>query len=76
MVTSPAGAAILDILRVLKRRFSNAHVMLYPVQVQGDFAAREVVAALRYFNRVKSVEVIIVARGGGSLEDLWALTRK
>jgi len=76
VVSSPAGAAILDILRVLKRRFSNAHVMLYPVQVQGDFAAREVVAALRYFNRAKSVEVIIVARGGGSLEDLWAFNEE
>jgi exodeoxyribonuclease VII large subunit len=76
VITSPAGAAILDILRILKRRFSNAHVMLYPVQVQGEFAAREVVAALRYFNRVKSVEVIIVARGGGSLEDLWAFNEE
>jgi exodeoxyribonuclease VII large subunit len=76
VVTSPTGAAILDILRILKRRFSNAHVMLYPVQVQGDFAAREVVAALGYFNRVKSVEVIIVARGGGSLEDLWAFNEE
>jgi exodeoxyribonuclease VII large subunit len=76
VVTSPTGAAILDILRILKRRFSNAHVMLYPVQVQGDFAAREVVAALRYFNRVKSVEVIIVARGGGSFEDLWAFNEE
>lgn len=76
VVTSPSGAAILDIIRILKRRFSNAHVMLYPVQVQGEFAAREVVAALKHFNRVKSVEVIIVARGGGSLEDLWAFNEE
>jgi len=76
VVTSPTGAAILDILRVLKRRFSNAHVMLFPVQVQGDFAAREIVAALRYFNQAKSVEVIILARGGGSLEDLWAFNEE
>src|ERR1700722_4360346 len=76
VVTSPTGAAILDILRVLMRRFSNAHVLLYPVQVQGEFAAREVVAALKHFNRVKSVEVIIVARGGGSLEDLWAFNEE
>jgi exodeoxyribonuclease VII large subunit len=75
-VTSPAGAAILDILRVLQRRFSSAHVILYPVQVQGDFAAREVVEALRHFNRAKSVEVIILARGGGSLEDLWAFNEE
>jgi exodeoxyribonuclease VII large subunit len=76
VVTSPTGAAILDILRVLKRRFSNAHVMLFPVQVQGDFAAREIVAALRHFNQAKSVEVIILARGGGSLEDLWAFNEE
>jgi exodeoxyribonuclease VII large subunit len=76
VITSPAGAAIFDILRVLKRRFSNAHVMLYPVQVQGDLAAREIVEALRHFNRVKSVEVIILARGGGSLEDLWAFNEE
>src|SRR6202795_1470533 len=76
VVTSPAGAAILDILRVLKRRFSNAHVILYPVQVQGDLAAREIAEALQHFNRVKSVEVIILARGGGSLEDLWAFNEE
>src|SRR6202451_4003034 len=76
VITSPTGAAIRDILRVLKRRFSNAHVMLYPVQVQGDLAAREIVEALRHFNRVKSVEVIILARGGGSLEDLWAFNEE
>jgi exodeoxyribonuclease VII large subunit len=50
--------------------------MLYPVQVQGDLAAREIVEALRHFNRVKSVEVIILARGGGSLEDLWAFNEE
>ena len=76
VVTSPAGAAILDILRVLKRRFSSAHVMLYPVKVQGELAAREIVEALQHFNRVKSVEVIILARGGGSLEDLWAFNEE
>jgi exodeoxyribonuclease VII large subunit len=76
VVTSPTGAAIRDILRVLKRRFSNAHVMLYPVKVQGDGAAREIVEALRHFNRAKIAEVIIVARGGGSLEDLWAFNEE
>jgi exodeoxyribonuclease VII large subunit len=76
VITSPAGAAILDILRVLKRRFTSAHVVLYPVQVQGDFAAREIAEALRHFNRAKSVEVIILARGGGSLEDLWAFNEE
>src|ERR1700734_265355 len=61
VVTSPAGAAIFDILRVLKRRFSSAHV---------------IVEALRNFNRMKAVEVIILARGGGSLEDLWAFNEE
>lgn len=71
VVTSPKGAAIRDILRVLKRRFANVHVQIYPVSVQGDGAAAEIVQAVRYFNRVKFAEVLIVARGGGSLEDLW-----
>ena len=76
VVTSPTGAAIRDILRVLKRRFANVHVQLYPVKVQGDGAAAEIVAALRHFNRVRFAEVIILARGGGSLEDLWAFNEE
>jgi len=76
VVTSPAGAAIRDILRVLKRRFPNVRVMLYPVKVQGEGAAGEIVQALRYFNRIKAVDVLIVARGGGSLEDLWAFNEE
>jgi len=76
VVTSPTGAAIRDILRVLKRRFPNVHVQLYPVKVQGEGAAGEIVQALRYFNRVKTVDVLILARGGGSLEDLWAFNEE
>jgi exodeoxyribonuclease VII large subunit len=76
VVTSPKGAAIRDILRVLKRRFSNVHVQIYPVSVQGDGAASEIAQAVRYFNRVKFAEVLIVARGGGSLEDLWAFNEE
>jgi exodeoxyribonuclease VII large subunit len=76
VVTSSKGAAIRDILRVLKRRFANVHVQIYPASVQGDGAAGEVVQALRYFNRVKFAEVLIVARGGGSLEDLWAFNEE
>jgi exodeoxyribonuclease VII large subunit len=76
VVTSPTGAAIRDILRVLKRRFANVHVQIYPVKVQGDGAAAEVVTALRHFNRAKFAEVVIVARGGGSLEDLWAFNEE
>src|SRR5271170_5327292 len=76
VVTSPTGAAIQDILRVLKRRFANVHVQIYPVKMQGEGAAAEVVAALRHFNRAKLADVVIVARGGGSLEDLWAFNEE
>ena len=76
VVTSPTGAAIRDILRVLKRRFPNAHVRIYPVKVQGDGAAKEIAAAVAYFNRGKFADVLIVARGGGSLEDLWAFNEE
>ena len=76
VITSPTGAAIRDILRVLKRRFANVHVQLYPVKVQGEGAAAEIVAALRYFSRAKIADVLIVARGGGSLEDLWAFNEE
>src|SRR5215469_7110261 len=76
VVTSPVGAAIRDILRVLKRRFANVHVQIYPVKVQGDGAAMEIVQGLRYFNRAQFAEVLILARGGGSLEDLWAFNEE
>jgi exodeoxyribonuclease VII large subunit len=76
VVTSATGAAIRDILRVLKRRFANVHVQIYPVKVQGEGAAAEIVTALRHFNRVKFAQVVIVARGGGSLEDLWAFNEE
>ena len=72
IVTSPRGAAIQDMLNILRRRHENVHVLIYPAQVQGDAAASEVAAGVRYFNKAKSVDVIIVARGGGSVEDLWA----
>ena len=76
VVTSPKGAAVRDILRVLRRRFPNLHVMLYPVKVQGEGAAAEIVEGVRYFNREKLVDVMILARGGGSLEDLWAFNEE
>jgi exodeoxyribonuclease VII large subunit len=76
VITSPTGAAIRDILRVLKRRFANLHVQLYPVKVQGEGAVGEIASALRYFNRGKLVDVLILARGGGSLEDLWAFNEE
>lgn len=76
IVSSPQGAAIRDILRVLRRRFPNLRVTLFPVKVQGDGAAEEIVRAIRHFNRTEMVDVMIVARGGGSLEDLWAFNEE
>ncbi len=71
VVTSPTGAAIRDILNVLSRRFSNLHVVLAPVRVQGDGAAPEIAAAIEELNRMGGFDVLIVGRGGGSMEDLW-----
>jgi exodeoxyribonuclease VII large subunit len=76
VVTSPTGAAIRDILRVLKRRFPNVHLLLFPVKVQGEGAAKEIAEAVYYFNRAQTADVLIVARGGGSLEDLWAFNEE
>src|ERR1700691_5717330 len=72
IVTSPQAAALRDILNILQRRHHSANAVIYPAQVQGDFAATEVAAGVRYFNQSRSVEVIIVGRGGGSAEDLAA----
>lgn len=72
IVTSPRGAAIQDILNILRRRHESVGVLIYPAQVQGEAAAAEVSAGVKFFNRAKNVDVIVVARGGGSLEDLAA----
>lgn len=72
VVTSPTGAAIRDILNVSGRRFPYAKMVLYPALVQGDGAAASVSEGIRFFNEKKSVDVIIIGRGGGSIEDLWA----
>jgi exodeoxyribonuclease VII large subunit len=72
IITSPTGAAVRDILHVLARRFPAVAVMIYPVPVQGAQAAAEIVAALQLAGRRAECDVIILARGGGSLEDLWA----
>ncbi|HXZ28278.1 MAG TPA: exodeoxyribonuclease VII large subunit, partial [Terriglobales bacterium] len=72
IVTSPRGAAIQDILNILKRRHESVNVLIYPAQVQGETAAAEVAAGVAWFNRAANVDVIVVARGGGSLEDLAA----
>lgn len=76
VVTSPQGAAVRDIIRILRRRFPNLHLIVYPVRVQGEGAAEAIVAALRYFARKQSVDVILLARGGGSIEDLWAFNEE
>src|SRR5437763_1891748 len=75
VVTSPRGAALHDILNVLRRRHESVSVLIYPAQVQGEQAAGEVAAGVRYFNRAardgrSAVDVIVIARGGGSAEDL------
>lgn len=72
VITSPTGAAIRDILSILGRRFPLAEVILYPALVQGEHAAPDLVRGMRYFNEKGNVDVIIIGRGGGSLEDLWA----
>jgi len=72
VVTSPTGAAIRDILHILRRRFPAIPVLVYPVAVQGEAAPREIEAALRLAAARRDCDVLIVARGGGSLEDLWA----
>jgi exodeoxyribonuclease VII large subunit len=71
IITSPTGAAIRDILTILKRRFPLLNVIIYPTAVQGAGAAAEIVAALKIANARKECDVLVVGRGGGSLEDLW-----
>src|SRR6202140_4489878 len=76
LITSPKGAAARDIVLILRRRFPNLHLMLFPVHVQGEGAAAEIVAAIKYFNRKQNVDGVILARGGGSLEDLGAFNEE
>ena len=76
IVTSSSGAAVRDILRVLKRRFPNVNALLYPARVQGEGAAQDIVEGIEYFNKHALAEVLIVGRGGGSLEDLWAFNEE
>ena len=76
IVTSPRGAAVQDILNILRRRHESVNILIYPAQVQGDAAPSEVSAGIRYFNRANSVDVIVVARGGGSMEDLAAFNHE
>jgi len=76
IVTSPQAAALRDILNIVRRRHHSANVLIFPAQVQGEAASAEVSAGLAYFNRERNVDVIIVARGGGSAEDLAAFNNQ
>jgi len=72
IITSPTGAAIRDMINISARRFPMAKITLYPTLVQGDDAPPQLIAGLEYFNKTESADVIIIGRGGGSIEDLWA----
>lgn len=76
IVTSRSGAAIRDMLNILLRRFPNLHILLAPVRVQGDGAADEIAAAIDLLNARGGLDVLIVGRGGGSLEDLWCFNEE
>jgi len=76
IITSPTGAAIQDILRVLKRRYCNAQIIIYPTLVQGKQAALQIAEKIKTANQRNEVDILLLARGGGSLEDLWAFNEK
>jgi exodeoxyribonuclease VII large subunit len=76
IVTSIDGAALRDILKVLRRRYPNAHVIIAPTRVQGETAAADIARALGEIGRVEGVDVVIVGRGGGAIEDLWAFNEE
>src|SRR6266496_600229 len=76
IVTSPQAAALRDILNILQRRHQTAGILIFPAQVQGESASTEVASGVRYFNQAACVDVIIVARGGGSAEDLAAFNEE
>ncbi|MDD5596542.1 MAG: exodeoxyribonuclease VII large subunit [Victivallaceae bacterium] len=71
MVTSPGGAAVRDFLQIIERRFPNMHIQIYPAPVQGFGAENELAAGIEFFNRAGHADVIVLTRGGGSMEDLW-----
>lgn len=76
VITAPTGAAVRDIVNILSRRYKAADVCLYPALVQGDGAAESIKTAIEYFNQHSSCDVIIMGRGGGSIEDLWAFNEE
>ena len=76
IVTSASGAVIGDILHVLERRFPGLHIRLFPSQVQGDGSVDQLCTALNYFSQSRWPDVVILARGGGSIEDLWSFNEE
>lgn len=76
IITSPTGAAVRDIINVTKRRNRKVNLLIYPSSVQGAGASSEVINGIQYFNKSKNVDVIIIARGGGSMEELWAFNNE
>lgn len=76
VATSPTGAVIRDIINVSSKRFYRTNILLYPVKVQGDGAAESIVEAIKYFNSLEDIDVIIIGRGGGSIEELWAFNEE
>ncbi len=76
VITSPTGAALQDIISVLSRRYPSGEIVFEGVQVQGELAAPQISSAIRKFNRLKGADVLIVGRGGGSIEDLWAFNEE
>lgn len=76
IVTSPTGAVIRDIINVTKRRFPKVDIKLYPVNVQGEKSAKDVCEGIEFFNKMENVDIIIVGRGGGSLEELWSFNEE
>lgn len=76
IITSGTGAAVRDIISIIRRRNSLVNIILYPVQVQGEGASKEIAQGIRYFNEKQNVDVIIAGRGGGSIEELWAFNEE
>ncbi len=76
VVTSPRGAALIDILHTLERRYAKLHIQIYPAKVQGEGAAEEIAKGIEFFSEQREVDVVIIGRGGGSIEDLWAFNEE
>ncbi|MBI3815712.1 MAG: exodeoxyribonuclease VII large subunit [Nitrospinae bacterium] len=76
IVTSPTGAAIRDMLRIIDRRFATVNIIIYPVRVQGEGASLEIAQAIRELNTLPGIDVMIIGRGGGSIEDLWSFNEE